>query len=81
MKPKSMWNRRPSVHSMRLSRWRSPMPRMYVITQYPAQLRTKVSSTSARSPLGPAAAQPEQFLPSQVNASVPSSYRSSVQLP
>lgn len=30
------------------------MPRMYVITQYPAQLRTKVSSTSARSPLGPA---------------------------
>ena len=34
MYPKSMWNRRPSVVSMRLSRWRSPTPSSHVITQY-----------------------------------------------
>jgi hypothetical protein len=54
MNPKSMWNRRPSGVSMRLSRWRSPIPRMYVMTQYPAQLLTKLSTTSAFNPKGPA---------------------------
>eukprot|EP00955_Chlamydomonas_euryale_P115165 366332-Chlamydomonas_euryale.AAC.12 len=31
----------------------STAPRTYVATQYPAQLRTNVSSVSARSPKGP----------------------------
>ena len=44
MKPKSMWNIWPEVLIMMLSRCRSPMPRMYVITQYPAQLLMNVSS-------------------------------------
>ena len=38
---------------MRLSRWRSPTPKMYVITQYPAELFTNVSTTSAFNPKGP----------------------------
>lgn len=41
--------------SMRLSRWRSPTPSSQVITQYPAQLRTNVDSTSELRPKGPAA--------------------------
>mmetsp|Transcript_17241 Transcript_17241/g.47751 ORF Transcript_17241/g.47751 Transcript_17241/m.47751 type:complete len:225 (+) Transcript_17241:2197-2871(+) len=40
MNPKSMWKKRPVVVMRMFSKCRSPTPSRYVMTQYPAQLRT-----------------------------------------